>query len=130
MRKRLKLAAAVTLISAVLVAPAASANSWTWPHGGFHGGPRDKGSASGSCDEVSELLDGRKMFLSDLRSDLFAQLPDASRGERRKLLQKIRLLKVRGNLLRVADRRLSQRNLSEKKCELIEAFILRFISYS
>jgi len=79
---------------------------------------------------VSELLDGRKMFLSDLRSDLFAQLPDASRGERRELLKKIRLLKVRGNLLRVADRRLSQRNLSEKKCELIEAFILRFISYS
>lgn len=80
LRKQLKLAAAVTLISAVLVAPGASANSWTWPHGGFHGGPRDNGSASGSCDEVSQLLDGRKTFLSDLRGDLLRAIARSVEG--------------------------------------------------
>lgn len=122
--------ATFTLLLALLVAPMAEANSWHWPRGGHPAGNSPNGSGSDACNDARELLDDRDISLSNGIDALNAQLSGASGPERRQLIRQIRFLEARGNLLDVADRRLSRGRASDKKCALVEAFLQRLISPS
>ncbi|AZQ66739.1 hypothetical protein EF888_06045 [Silicimonas algicola] len=82
------------------------------------------------CQAVVELQVQRSTALSDLLADLTAQLETAPESERRSIEQKIRHVETRIHLLDVSYRRLNGPQLNNKKCEAIEAFILRHSSVS
>ena len=82
------------------------------------------------CPAVVELQSQRSTALSDLLAGLRGELETAPESERRAIEQKIRHVETRQHLLDVAYQRLNGPRLNDKKCEAIEAFILRHSSVS